>query len=222
MRLIWLATHAHARAIATPIASITFAAAIACGTGDDASGATEGSSGGTPTSTEAMTTMSGGQTSAPTSQTAGSSSDSGEPTDDTATSAPTDTGTGSSGPSSTEGSGSSGSGSDGDSSSTGEPATDTGTESTGGIMSQACTDGCEVEFTCGIRWASAEECTEWCNANLGFAADFSPFCMQAWEELSACLGTLDCTQYMQWQAPVEFPYPCYQEDDALAFECDGQ
>jgi hypothetical protein len=219
MRLIW--TGFGVLAIALGASTST----IACGSDGEGTDATEGSSGGTPTSTDGMTTMSTGMSATPITDSESSSGDAGSESGNPSTGEPSDgtASTGSTGAPATGSSGTdSGSSDGGTSSSTGEPVGETETESTGGMMSQACADGCAVEFACGVEWDSAEECTEWCNANLGFAARFSPFCMQAWEELSVCLGTLDCTQYAQWQAPVAFPYPCYQEDDALAFECDGQ
>jgi hypothetical protein len=89
-------------------------------------------------------------------------------------------------------------------------------------MHQACIDGCAVEFMCGTEWASQDECIDWCEQNLIEAALFSPFCADAWEALSACFGTLTCEEFVEHADPQAFPYPCSDEDAALAFECRGQ
>jgi len=54
------------------------------------------------------------------------------------------------------------------------------------------------------------------------AGAFSPFCEDAWSNLSACFGTLDCQEYGDYLAPTMFPYPCALQSDALMFECKGQ
>lgn len=107
--------------------------------------------------------------------------------------------------------------------------TDTGTstggsetEATTGGPSQACIDGCAVEFTCGMEWASAEDCVAWCESNLVEANTFSSYCRDAWEALSACLATLTCEEFAVWQSPMEFPYPCSDADTLLSVECKGQ
>jgi len=98
----------------------------------------------------------------------------------------------------------------------------TETESTTGGPNQACVDGCAVEFMCGTEWMSAEDCVSWCEANLVEANEFSPFCRDAWEGVSACVATLTCEEFMQWQDPMEFPYPCSDADVTLSVECKGQ
>jgi hypothetical protein len=101
--------------------------------------------------------------------------------------------------------------------------TGTGTQTegtTGG--SSACADGCAVEFMCGTEWPSAEDCVAWCEANLVKANEFSPFCRDAWEGVSACVATLTCEEFEQWQSPMEFPYPCSDADVVLSVECKGQ
>ena len=100
--------------------------------------------------------------------------------------------------------------------------TETETEGTTGGPSQACADGCAVEFMCGTEWMSVEECVAWCDANLAKANEFSPFCRDAWEGVSACVATLTCEEFMQWQSPTEFPYPCSDADVTLSVECKGQ
>jgi hypothetical protein len=107
----------------------------------------------------------------------------------------------------------------GTTSSTGTSDDTTGT--TGG-PSQACADGCVVEFACGTEWASEDDCVAWCEANLVKAAGFSPFCAAAWEGVSACLATLTCEEFAQWQNPMVFPYPCSNADVVLSIECKGQ
>lgn len=219
MRLIWTVGGHRDRLLVH--VGILLTIAMACGSKEDPSGETDGTTDGTPATTD-TTMMSGGPTTMST----------GTPT---TTSTGMSTGDGSTGEASTGSAstgeppvtGSSGEPTDGSASVTGASSSDdgssgTGVETTGGIMSQACADGCAVEFQCGIQWDSAEECTEHCNANLWAANQFSSFCMQAWEELSACLATLDCTEFEAWQAAQVFPYPCSTEDGALAFECDGQ
>lgn len=98
----------------------------------------------------------------------------------------------------------------------------TETDATTGGPSQACIDGCAVEFACGTEWASAEDCVTACESNLVVASEFSPFCRDAWEALSACLATLTCEDFAVWQSPMEFPYPCSDADVALSVECKGQ
>jgi hypothetical protein len=75
---------------------------------------------------------------------------------------------------------------------------------------------------CGDEWMSQQECIDWCEANLVKAEAFSPFCEDAWEALSACFGTLDCTEFAEYEAAAMSPYPCDDEAAALAFECAGQ
>lgn len=223
MRLIWTdggrgAARARGRACARSVIGLALLGSIACGSDDGDASSTESTTGGSSTGgasiTGSMTSLSAGPTT-------------GSGTDSSATEG-TSSGSDDRGSSSDEGSGDdtgsgsgSGSGSsDGGASSSSSEGGSEGT--TGAIVSQACADGCAVEYECGIRWGSAEECTDWCNANLEAAANFSMFCMQAWEALSACLAGLDCDEYAQWEVPMAFPYPCSQEDDALAFECEGQ
>lgn len=103
------------------------------------------------------------------------------------------------------------------------PATGgTETDATTGGPSQACADGCAVEFMCGSEWASVEDCVAWCESNLVLANEFSPFCRDAWEALSACLATLTCEEFAVWQSPMEFPYPCSDADVVQSTECKGQ
>jgi hypothetical protein len=175
-------------------------------TSDDSGGSTTAMSGTSPTTTQSSTTTS---TSA-TAETSSGDSTTVVETGDASTSG------------STSGDESSSSTAvDGTSSGSESSGSDSGSES-GVVMHQACTDGCAIEFMCGDEWASAEECTEWCEANLVEAAMFSPFCADAWENLSACFATLDCDQFAEYQAPMMFPYPCSDAADALAFECEGQ
>ncbi len=98
----------------------------------------------------------------------------------------------------------------------------TSSEPTTGGPSQACPDGCMVEFQCGTRWASEADCVSACEANLDEAAVFSPFCRDAWEALSVCLATLTCEDFATWQDPMMFPYPCSDADTGIAIECEGQ
>jgi hypothetical protein len=105
---------------------------------------------------------------------------------------------------------------------TGSSSSGSETEGTTGGPNQACVDGCAVEFTCGTEWASAEDCVAWCEANLVEADGFSPFCRDAWEALSVCLATLTCEEFMQWESPMAFPYPCSDADVVLSVECKGQ
>lgn len=201
------------------MAGSAVAIAIAgCPADGDATGGTEGSGTGS-----GPTTMSGSMTSAgPTTDATASSSSSttAPPATDSTGEPPGTTGSESGEP---PGTSSSTTGEAGSSSSTGEPATTTGESTdTGTQMSAACADGCVVEFECGQTWKSAEACTVACDANLEKAAAFSQFCSLAWEQLSECIGTLDCTEYAEYQNPMAFPYPCANQDDALTFECDGQ
>lgn len=106
--------------------------------------------------------------------------------------------------------------------STGSASTTTESAESTGPEPQACADGCAVEFACGDEWASEEECVSWCEANLVEAYAFSPFCRAAWEGVSACVATLTCEEFMVWQAPTEFPYPCSDADVILTVECEGQ
>ncbi|MCA9709916.1 MAG: hypothetical protein KDK70_29020 [Myxococcales bacterium] len=103
---------------------------------------------------------------------------------------------------------------------TGTTGTDTDTTTDG--HNQACVDGCVVEFMCGTEWSSEDECVTWCETNLDKANAFSPFCRDAWEALSACLGTLTCEEFTEWQDPAMFPYPCSDADAILNVECEGQ
>jgi hypothetical protein len=75
---------------------------------------------------------------------------------------------------------------------------------------------------CGTEWTSEAECVDWCEQNLIEASLFSEFCADAWEALSACVGTLTCEEFLEHEAPEMFPYPCADEDSVLAVECRGQ
>ena len=100
--------------------------------------------------------------------------------------------------------------------------------STGDMPNEACVAGCMIEFgcqdtcECGTTWRSEDACVQWCDANLGEAELFSSFCRDAWEAMSACIGTLTCEQYQQFHNPDVPDYPCVSEADTLAFECEGQ
>ena len=107
--------------------------------------------------------------------------------------------------------------------STGGSSSEGGSSTTATGPNQGCVDGCVTEFACGRRWRSEDACVEWCEANLVQAeAEAGPACRISWENLYECLGTLTCEEYEQWQMPVEVPYPCISEDEALTFECAGQ
>ncbi len=163
------------------------------------------------TGTTGGTTRGTAATSSQGSDTQGTTTD--EPGGDTSTS----TSTSSTGvpTSATEGSGS------GSSSSSSSGSSESSDSSSGG-GNQACADGCAVEFMCGMEWMSEEECVTWCEANLEKAYAFSPFCHDAWEGVSACLGTLTCEEFAEWDNPMVFPYPCSDADTILAVECKGQ
>lgn len=119
------------------------------------------------------------------------------------------------------------SGDDGTTDATSTTAADGSTsasESSGstGEPASACEQGCAVAFTCTAEWPSQEECVIACEANLAEAAAFSPLCATAWENVSECVGTLTCEQYLEWSMPTMFPYPCADADVGLRFECEGQ
>lgn len=187
---------------------------------DDDDGADESSTG-DPTTGGVTTT------------TTGTDPTTGEPATDSGSTAAVDTGT-DSGTTSEDTDGTTGD-TTGDTTggTTGDTTGDTTAASTGGTEGSSSSGGnsgeedcaaqCGVVFMCtkGI-WETEQDCTDSCVANLEKAGAFSPFCEQAWQSLAVCLGTLTCEEYMQWQAPMEIPYPCLDEDDALAFECEGQ
>jgi hypothetical protein len=155
----------------------------------------------------------------------GPSSSSG-PSDTTATPPPSDTTAASEGTGATSTGGpeiftETGTSTDADTGSSGS-GSGSETEGTTGGPNQACVDGCGVEFSCGTEWASAEDCVAWCETNLVVADGFSPFCRDAWEALSACLATLTCEEFLQWESPMAFPYPCSDADVVLSVECKGQ
>jgi hypothetical protein len=75
---------------------------------------------------------------------------------------------------------------------------------------------------CSDEWNLEQDCVDACTTNLMMANTFSEFCRMAWEELHACIGTLTCMEYEEYLAPMVFPYPCWQEAEALGFECRGQ
>jgi hypothetical protein len=118
----------------------------------------------------------------------------------------------------------------GDSSSSTATIDDTSSsdDSTGDPPNEACVAGCMIEFgcqdtcECGTVWTGEAECVQWCDANLEEAELFSTFCRDAWEAVSACIGTLSCEQYHQFHNPDVPDYPCVSEADTLAFECEGQ
>ena len=193
-------------------------ASAGCPAGDDSSGETDGSTGTPPaTNTGAMTTT-------PMMTTTTGGVDDGDGSSSTGEPPPGTDSTGMPGTDST-GEPPSSSSDDGSTTAVVESSSSSGGESessTGEMLHQACTDGCTVEFTCSARWTSVQECADWCEANLDKAGAFSPFCEMAWEALSACFGTLSCKEYTQYQEAAKFPYPCWQQADALAFECEGQ
>lgn len=99
---------------------------------------------------------------------------------------------------------------------------DTTDGTTGDEPNAACAAGCAVEFMCGTEWATEEDCVAWCETNLVKAAAFSPFCSAAWENVSACVATLTCEEFAEWENPMMFPYPCSDADVVLSVECKGQ
>ena len=118
--------------------------------------------------------------------------------------------------STTSGSSGSSSGSDSGTDSTGSESSGTGGEAA------PCTAGCMTQLECTAVWKNLEACVTACEDNLIQAALFSQFCEIAWENLSACFGTLSCDEYAEYLEPTMFPYPCDLESDALGFECEGQ
>lgn len=199
------------RVVATRVrrtGAIALVLATACGGSDGGTGTTTGGtsegSGSTTTasSTTATSTLSEGSSGSGSGDTTSGGSSS---TADTSTSGAS---------SSESGSSSASSGSDGSGS---------GTSDTGAVEpNPACVAGCAVEFECGTEWGSARECVTWCDANLDAAAMFAQACRDAWEDLSACFGTLSCEEFQAYQAAEMIPYPCQSEAEALAFECEGQ
>lgn len=105
-------------------------------------------------------------------------------------------------------------------------ATESGSTTDG--HNDACVAGCMIEFgcqdtcECDTTWKSEDACVQWCEANLEKAALFTEFCRDAWEAMSACIGTLDCEGYHEFHNPAVPDYPCVSEADSLAFECKGQ
>ncbi len=191
-----------ALALAIPLAS------TACsddGLANQSSGLAETTTTGPPS--DAADPASGGAGS-----TRGLDGDTSAPPPDASTSGPSDpaTGTGTSGVEGATGTS--------DGSGTGDDAASSGT--TGGDHS--CADGCVVEVACGTEWESEDACVTACEANLVKADAFSPFCRDAWAALSACLATLTCEEFSQWQSPMMFPYPCSDADTVLSIECKGQ
>ncbi len=141
--------------------------------------------------------------------------------------ASTETGDGTSASSSPDASTSADSGAD-DPSDDGTTLTTESSGSTGDGHNDACVAGCMIEFgcqdtcECDTTWESEEACVAWCEANLEKAALFTEFCRDAWENMSACIGTLDCDGYHEFHNPAVPDYPCVSEADSLAFECKGQ
>lgn len=177
-------------------------ALAACTPTTPADGSSESTGEGASTTSGSSTTASSGDPSASGTSTSGSSSEgsSSSSSSDTSTTGDDTTTSGSS------------SGSSSDDGST----TETG-------PNQACVDGCATEFECGMRWRSEGACLQWCEDNLVQAeVEAGPACRISWQSLYACLGTLTCEEYEQWQMPVAVPYPCIGEDEALTFECAGQ
>jgi hypothetical protein len=153
--------------------------------------------------------------------------------DDTSTSGPTDT-TGGSSTSTTLSSDTTTTTTTLDTSDTGDASSSTTVDpsttedSTGDAHNEACVAGCIVEFgcqdtcECGKTWESEAACVQWCEANLAKAETFTEFCRDAWEGISACIGTLACDEYREFHNPQVPDYPCVDEADLLAFECKGQ
>ncbi|MEM7160293.1 MAG: hypothetical protein AAF799_46070 [Myxococcota bacterium] len=180
--------------------------ALAVGCGDDSggtssSGSSSGTTGGTTGASVPGTTSTGEGTTAAVDSSGGSSSGGGSTSEASSSST---------GMSATEG--------------TTDDTGDSGSESSsgGGELNQDCIDGCTTEVMCDTRWATVDECAIACDANLHKAEAFSPFCRAAWEGVSACLGTLTCKEYAEWDSPTAFPYPCSDADVALEVECEGQ
>ncbi|MFO0633913.1 MAG: hypothetical protein U0168_13775 [Nannocystaceae bacterium] len=184
---------------------LALVAATACG----------GSDGGTGTSGSSSSEGTGsGSTTGASTTTVGSASSEGS----SGTTATTGTGDSSGGTTTTGGSDSG----SGDASTSASDSGSSGTD-TGAIEpNPACVAGCAVEFECGTEWGSARECVTWCDANLDAAAMFAQACRDAWEDLSACFGTLSCEDFQAYQAAEVIPYPCQSEAESLSFECDGQ
>jgi hypothetical protein len=95
-------------------------------------------------------------------------------------------------------------------------------EDTTGEPNEACANGCAIEFMCGSGWMSEAECVTWCEDNLVMARAFASVCRDAWEAVSACVGTLTCEEFASWVSPTSFPYPCSDADLRLSIDCEGQ
>lgn len=125
-------------------------------------------------------------------------------------------------PQTSSSSGTTGEGSSSGTSGEGTSSSTTSEGTTTGGTNQDCADGCAVELLCGTKWMSEADCVMACEDNLLVAADFSLFCRAAWEAVSACVATLTCEEFLEWQSPTMFPYPCSDADVGLASECEGQ
>jgi hypothetical protein len=96
---------------------------------------------------------------------------------------------------------------------------ETGATTDSPMYTEACVDGCAVEAACGNEWSSELECIVWCEDNLVEAGRFSPFCRMAWENLHACIGTLDCAGYEDFLVGGR---ACQTAVFTHALECEGQ
>lgn len=189
-------------------------ALAACGgeaSGDDGTSGDDSGANATGSSSGVTTTMTSGlDTGTGAASTTGPSDDSTGVTSgtsgDDATSAASTGDTGATTSTGTEGDGTSGS----DGSTTGEPP------------NPACVAGCTTQVDCNMDYPSVDACVQWCDDNLDMALLFSPACHDAWENLSACFGNLSCDEYAEYLSPSMFPYPCSDQADALAFQCEGQ
>ncbi len=188
-------------------------AIVGCGTSTPA-GETDADS--TSSSTVIVTSNDGENTTVPMTTLETSLGSEGSSTPTSTSTEPTETSTDETSTDSTTSGGSSSSGSDSGTDSTGSESSGTGGEAA------PCTAGCMTQLECTAVWKNLEACVTACEDNLIQAALFSQFCEIAWENLSACFGTLTCDEYAEYLEAVTFPYPCDLESDALSWECKGQ
>lgn len=77
----------------------------------------------------------------------------------------------------------------------------------------ACEAFCSVEADC---LGPDDQCVDDCLAAPELSTDV---CREAHEARNACVGQLDCEQFMEWQAPTGETRPCDRESTQLLDAC---
>lgn len=77
-----------------------------------------------------------------------------------------------------------------------------------------CSAACAVITTCVMQ--STEDCLAQCQGDLSEAAEFGQACVDAVDDLAACIAGGSCADFEAWLDEIPSDsYPCKAQDDAI-------